>query len=145
MKINFTKKEYKALLTVLYISDWVMHSHDTELDPETQKYKDLEQKILSFAKDFGMDDCVERDAKLGGFFHTRNFEDEVMKFIERYDDNSFWDELADRLADRDFLRKYGEEAILKMTPEERFQKYCDFEDKYNEEFEENGLENIRID
>ena len=27
MKIHFTKKEYRLLLDMLYIADWVMNSH----------------------------------------------------------------------------------------------------------------------
>lgn len=144
MKVNFTKKEYQVLLTALYISDYIMHGYETERDPETQKYRDLEQKMLSFAKDFGMDECVVWDARVGEYFHSQEFEDEAMEFVERYEEDSFWDELVDRLAKRDFLKKYGEEAILKMSLEERFEKLGEIEDRYDKEFEENSLENLRI-
>jgi len=34
--------------------------------------------------------------------------------------------------------------ILEMTPEERCKVYYDFEEKYEEEFEEHGIERLEI-
>ena len=49
MKIEITKKEYRALLDVFHIADWVLHSYKTEEGPETEEYRNLEQKFFSFA------------------------------------------------------------------------------------------------
>ena len=62
-----------------------------------------------------------------------------------YDDQTFRDELIDRLASRDFLVKDGETAIKNMTLEERLTKIGEFEEQYNEEFADHGLERIAID
>jgi len=50
MKINITKSEYRLLLDVLSISDWVMNSHKIGKNPKSEPYKELEQKFMSFAK-----------------------------------------------------------------------------------------------
>jgi hypothetical protein len=42
------------------------------------------------------------------------------------------------------LAKYGEEAIQKMSFEERFTKFQEFEERYDEEFEDHGIERIVI-
>ena len=31
MKINFTKREYAALLDVIYLTDWMLHSHAEDM------------------------------------------------------------------------------------------------------------------
>ena len=68
----------------------------------------------------------------------------MSQYIDDYDNQTFWEELIERLANRDFLAKYGEEAIQKMSFEERFTKFQEFEERYDEEFEDHGIERIVI-
>ncbi len=68
MKINITKKEYQLFLDMVYLSDWVLHAHSEERTEAKKPYKELEQKILSFANEFGMEEVVERKDKSGGHF-----------------------------------------------------------------------------
>jgi hypothetical protein len=41
MKINFTKKEYQALVEMLLTADWVIRSHEEEPRAETKPYDAL--------------------------------------------------------------------------------------------------------
>ena len=148
MKIDITKKEYRTLLDVLSIADWIIHAyHEGPGDkPETKKYRDLEQKFLVMAKDFGYENLIEYADDLKKYFPTREF-DETSKFhgyIDEYSDESFWGDLSDRLASRDLIRKEGEEKLEKMDRDERFKKLCEIEDKYSEEFYTSGLDNVRV-
>jgi len=87
MKIHFKKSEYKLLLDVIYIADWVINSREIEDNPETKPYKDLEQKILSFAKDYGFENLVNYDNNFEEFLPTKEFEEDptVNDFIDKYD------------------------------------------------------------
>jgi hypothetical protein len=38
MKINFTKKEYAAVVEMILTADWVIHAHETEPTDETRPY-----------------------------------------------------------------------------------------------------------
>ncbi len=69
MKINITKKDYRLLLDILSIATWVMNSHKIEPDPKSIPYEELEQKFLSYAKQFGYGHLVMYNQKmvLGGF------------------------------------------------------------------------------
>lgn len=91
MKINITKKEYVKLLDVFYIADWILHGFDSDDREDTKEYRDLEQKFLNYAKDYGVDDLVNEDIEDGQFYPTRKFEDEspAMGFIKKYEENSF--------------------------------------------------------
>lgn len=144
MKINFTKKQYEDLVKLVYLGTWMVNAHRT--DDRVEKYEELEQYILSFYKDFGMENFILFDEELKRFFPTKEFEEEtdVEQYIDEYNNDIFCEELIDRLARRDFIRAYGEENLLKMTWEERFEKEQPFIDKYDEEFEKNGIENLDI-
>ena len=146
MKINITKKEYRLLLDVLSISDWVMGAHDEEPDPRIEPYKQLEQKFLAFAKDFGYEDLVEYEKKFEKYFPTKKYEDAGTDhiFIDEYDDNVFWQELCTRLAQRDMLEEFGEEQLSKMDIFERIGLEDEKSFQYNNDFAENGLKNLVI-
>jgi len=77
MKIDITKKEYRTLLEILEIVDWVLHAHHPEERSETRKYREIEQKIFSYAKDMGFENLVSYDSQLKRYFYTRKFEDTV--------------------------------------------------------------------
>jgi len=147
MKINITNKEYLILLDILYIADWIMHGFYTEDRVATKKYRDLEQKLFSLAKEFGADDLIKPDGKDGEFFATRKFEDEslALEYIEEYEEESFWDELIERLAERDLVHKYGPEIMkLIFEDEDIHDELENFKEKYAKEFEKNGLKNLRL-
>lgn len=146
MKVNITKKEYEALVKMVGIANWIISAYETEDQEDSLKpFNELEQRIYSFAKDYGLDKDIVLDRKLGMYFTTKEYEEEsVLKYIEQYEEEFFWEELISRLAERDFIREHGAEKINKMTLQERFEKISKFEKKYGEEFEQNGLENIRF-
>lgn len=147
MQIDFTKAEYRDLLDMVYISEWIMNAHKTENDPRTKRYGKLEQKILSYAEKMGFGHMVEYAPEYEKYFPTRMFEDagSAHGFIDEYDNDSFWEELINRLAERDLIRREdGLSNVLRLPVEERLEKQFKLEEKYAIEFEENGLENIRI-
>jgi hypothetical protein len=146
MKINITKKEYRTLLEIVEIANWVLYAHKTEEEPETEKYRELEQKLLSYAKEMGLKHFVKYEKKLEKYFLTKEFEDKspFMDYIDDYNNNTFWDELVDRLSFRDLIRQEGEEKYREMSLMERFQKEDPIREKYYNEFQINGLNNIRI-
>ncbi len=146
MKINITKKEYQLFLDMVYLSDWVLHAHSEERTEAKKPYKELEQKILSFANEFGMEEVIERNEKSGEDSLNKKFttNSQIVKHVENFENATFWEELIERLARRDFIQKYGEEAILQMSISERFGKEMAFHQEYHEEFDKNGLDNLQI-
>lgn len=144
MKINFTKKQYEDLIKLLHLGNWMINAHRT--DDYVEHYEDLEQYILSFYKDFGMEKHVEYDKEFNEYFPTREFEEDtdVDQYKEEYNDCTFWDELIDRLARRDLIKEYGEAAVLSMTMEEIIEKEQPFIQIYEDEFEMYGVDNLEI-
>ncbi len=146
MKINFTKKEFSALLEMLYIANWVISSHKLEISPVEKPYDDLEKKLYALAADFGCEDKITYSRELGEYCPTHYFEMESphMEFIDDYDAQTFWDEIVDRLATRDAIREVGEEAYWKMEPIDRFSLLGEYIEKWGTEFEAHGLDNLTV-
>ncbi|WP_136805580.1 hypothetical protein [Desulfosediminicola flagellatus] len=146
MKIHLTKKEYRNLLDILSISDWVMNAHRNEVEAKCKPYNELQQKILSYARDFGCDDVVESDKNSNTYYLTHMDDDEAIsnEFIKEYEEEFFWDELTSRLSQRDLIEEKGYDAVVEMKPIERMTKTEEFSDKYHDEFENNGIKNLII-
>jgi hypothetical protein len=57
MKINCTKKEYRTLIEMLLVADWVINAHEVDEGEGVRKpYKELRKKVLSHHKVMGMED-----------------------------------------------------------------------------------------
>ena len=147
MKINFTKKEFRLLIDIFEITEWVLHAHKTTEPEETKKYSELIQKIFSYADQIGCTDLIKYDNRLEGYYATRKYEEESehMAYIEEFEDDVFWEELTHRLAVRDLVAQEGEDTYQKMDISERASKIFDLEGWYEKEFIENGLRNIKVE
>ncbi|MCB1934705.1 MAG: hypothetical protein KDF59_02065 [Nitrosomonas sp.] len=146
MKINITKKEYRLLLDILHLGEWMLTAHDQEEMPEKKKYQDLVQKFYSYAEEMGCGNLIEANKELNKYYETREYEDtsEVNEIIENYNNAEFWEELVPRLAMRDAEETMGYDAIDKMSPKERIHLLYALEEKYHEEFMANDLANLKI-
>ena len=145
MEIKVTKKQYKDLMRLVYIGNWLVNAFRMEHE-HIKKYNDIEQYIFSFAQEAGLKKYIEYVEKYGKFFPTRELEEdeEIIELIDEYENEIFWDELINRSALRDLINKYGEDTIKKMSLEERIKKKSPFIEKYEREFEENGIKNLII-
>jgi hypothetical protein len=146
MEINITKKDYRLLLDMLAISDWVMNSHNVEDDPRTEPYERLEQKLFAFAKDFDCEDLVMYDKETGKYYPTAEYDEHIFdtQFIEEFEDMSFWEKLCSGLAQRDLIQEKGIEALKKMDTLERMTEEDARAEKYETEFSENSLKHLII-
>ena len=145
MKIFLTKKEYRLLVDILYLSDWMMHSHLSVPDKKHAGHVALRKKLLSYYKQMDADDLVTYSTEMGEYFETRNHEDKAhAEFIDKYDEEIFWEELMSRLAARDLISSMGVEKYKAMPGLERAAQLETIEQSYAMEFEHYGLERIKI-
>ncbi|MBA3014085.1 MAG: hypothetical protein FP815_03920 [Desulfobulbaceae bacterium] len=146
MKIDLTKDEYKLLLDMLATADWVINAHKSEPDEKTEPYDQLQQKIFALAKEYGLDNLIHYDPEIGEYSPTLEFEENAndQVFIDEYDEDTFWDLLAIRMAQRDLVDQVGEDAFDEMEPTKRLAEVDTIAEKYFDEFTENGITNLRI-
>ncbi len=146
MKIDISKKEYQALMDCLNISDWVLHAHKGFEGQDTSKYRQLIQTLSSYAEQMNMADLIEQDKLSGEYFPTKKYEDHgaYMPIIEEFEEYSFWSNLSFKLAIRDLIDQDGEQKVEKMELADRGSKIMQLEDWYTDEFNNNGIQNVKV-
>ena len=134
MQIELTEKEYRRLLDMVYIGNWILNS--TRGSDRFQDYDKVESKIFSYCKDHGMQTLIERYR--GETVPSRAFsEGGIHEAIMDYEDAVFFDILAEELARRDMdyapisAQNY-DELVARM-------------DEYMEEFELNGTDRLQLE
>jgi hypothetical protein len=138
-KVEFTSDQFRQLMKLVYLGHWISNSHKDEPD---KSIDEMEQFIYSKAKEFGCNDLVEFDSNYKKNYPSLDMEEELDLVVQDYDEYVFWEELAWRMAERDFTRKFDHAQILCMTSDEIFREKNTIADKYFEEFNVSGIENL---
>lgn len=134
MKIDLTEKQFRRLLDLVYVGNWVMNS--TRGDDRIREYDDVESTVFANCLSHGMVPLVE--AYQGELIPSRAFvEGGIHEAIMEYENNVFFDILAEDLARRDM----NDAPIDETNCEELAQRI----ETYINEFEENGTDNILVD
>ena len=146
MKLELSRRDYRSLLTVLEIADWVLHAYRTEEPQETAPLRVLEQKVLALAEEFGCGELVEYDAIEQRYWLTRDYDEvsDAVQLIEEFENDSFWDQLTDRLVERDLIRQIGEAAYQRLDPEQVAEQAEPYRRLYGEEFLSHGADRLEI-
>lgn len=141
MKINFTKKQYRLLLDLVYAGELVVNGNRTH--DVMEEYEETLNYIYSFAKEFGYEDLIEYEEEYDQYFETKEFEEGgITDLIDEYDEINMFDGMSYELALRDFRKEF--EGKPEPTPEVFFAWIAEKQDKYSEEFADNGVDNIII-
>ena len=134
MIIELTELEFRRLLDMAYIGNWVLNS--TRGPDRFSDYDNVESKLFSCCTPNGMPTLTEIDggvARPSAAFENGG----IHEAIADYEDSIFFEILAEELARRDMdFEPIGPENLKELT--NRI-------DEYIEEFEQNGIENISLD
>lgn len=124
-----------------------MTSHDAGQGSDDDRYQMLFQKIYSYAKEMGCPELVEEERETNRYVPSRQYEDESSAFewIEEYNALTFWDELIDRLTERDVLNEGSTGDVDRMSNDEYWARAAPYEQSYAAEFEEHGIDRLVID
>lgn len=134
MKLELTKKQYRRLLDMVYIGNWILNS--TRGEDRFTDYDDLESLLFSRAKDEGMGSLAE--VWRGVVVPSRAFaEGGIHEAIMEYENNVFFEILAEDLARRDM----DDVPIDESNLDELNRRI----DAYIDEFEAHGTDNITVD
>ena len=92
MKLELTDQEFRYLLDLVYIGNWVLNS--TRGDDRIEEYDQVEGKVFSHCVPQGMPKLVERYR--GSLIPSRAFADGgIHEAIEQYEDTIFYELLAE--------------------------------------------------
>ena len=134
MKIDLTEKQFRRLLDLVYVGNWVMNS--TRGDDRIREYDDVESTVFANCLSHGMVPLVE--AYQGELIPSRAFaEGGIHEAIMAYEDVTFFEILAEELALRDLdgqpLTRENYDALMARI------------DAYLSEFDEHGTDRVTVD
>ena len=134
MELHLTEKQYRRLLDLVYIGNWVLNS--TRGDDRIQDYDKVESHIFSHCLDHGMAALVELYD--GEIIPSRAFaEGGIHEAIMAYEDVTFFEILAEELALRDL--------DAERATAENYDEVMDRMEQYMGEFEAHGTDHISVD
>ena len=134
MKLELTTKQFRRLLDMAYIGNWILNS--TRGDDRFRDYDEVESLLFAKAREEGMPTMAE-DWQ-GEVVPSRAFaEGGIHEAIMEYENNVFFDILAEDLARRDM-----DDAPI---DESNYDELTSRIDAYIAEFEQHGTDNILVD
>ena len=134
MNIELSEKEFRRLLDMVYIGNWILNS--ARGNDRFEDYDLLQEKLFAQCPAHGMRTLVE--SWHGHIFPSRAYEDGgIHEAIADYEDAVFYDILAEEHARRDLGLEDSDPAdYTELTARM---------DEYLDEFDKNGLSTINID
>ncbi|MBR2889602.1 MAG: hypothetical protein IKC09_04925 [Oscillospiraceae bacterium] len=134
MQIELSKKEFRSLLDLVYIGNWVLNS--TRGNDRFQMYDDLESKLFALCRDNGMKVLVEKWE--GVDVPSKAYaEGGIHEAIAYYEDNVFYEILAEELSRRDM--DYAE------ITDENYDEIMGRMKGYMDEFQLSGLDHLKLE
>ena len=134
MELHLTEKQYRRLLDLVYIGNWVLNS--TRGDDRIRDYDQVESLIFSHCLDHGMAQLIE--LYNGEIIPSRAFaEGGIHEAIMAYEDVTFFEILAEELALRDL--------DADQATAENYDEVMERMEEYMGEFEAHGTDHISVD
>ena len=134
MQINLTTKEFRHLLDMVYIGNWVLNS--TRGDDRFAAYDDLESKLFELCREHKMGILTE-DWNGIPVPSKAYVEGGIHEAIAFYEDNVFFQILAEELSRRDMA--YPE------INEDNYDEIIGRMDRYMSEFQVSGVQNLILE
>ena len=134
MELHLTEKQYRRLLDLVYIGNWVLNSARGE--DRIRDYDQVESLVFSHCLDHGMTALVELYD--GEIIPSRAFAGGgIHEAIMAYEDVTFFEILAEELALRDL--------DTDRATAENYDEVMDRMEQYMGEFEAHGTDHISVD
>ena len=134
MQIDLTSREFRLLLDMVYIGNWVLNS--TRGDDRFQEYDNIESKLFSLCRNNGMKVLVEKWN--GEDVPSKAYaEGGIHEAIAYYEDNVFYEILAEELSRRDM--EYP------VISEDNYDEIVTRIDRYMREFQSSGLDHLILE
>ena len=134
MQINLTTKEFRHLLDLVYIGNWILNS--TRGDDRFAEYDNLESKLFALCREHKMSVLTE-DWNGIPVPSKAYVEGGIHEAIAFYEDNVFYEILAEELSRRDM--SYPE------ITEENYDEIIGRMDSYMSEFRSSGVDHLILE
>lgn len=147
MHLRLTEQELATLAEMVSLAaDVASWNHKESAQAKRAVFEEIEAKMLAKAAQAGLGELVEFDEEQQRF-QMKSDPDKPLFHQECYDEfrnESFWDELAIRLADRDLARAIGKQHWEALSEDERRARTKDIEKRYWDEFTQRGIDRVMV-
>ncbi len=134
MQIDLTTKEFRQLLDMVYIGNWILNS--TRGDDRFPDYDNLESKLFSLCRDHNMKVLVEEHN--GVDIPSKAYvKGGIQEVIAYYEDNVFYEILAEELSRRDM--------DYPTINAENYDEIVSRMDLYMREFQTSGVDHLVLE
>ena len=134
MNLELSNKQFRRLLDLVYIGNWILNS--TRGEDRFAPYDDIESKLFALCRQHGMDILVDKwnetDVPSKAYC-----EGGIHEAIAYYEDNVFYEILAEELSRRDM--QYPE------INEENYDEIVVRMNQYMSEFQASGLDHLVLE
>lgn len=139
MDLSLQPDEYRKLVELAYLGEWMVNAqHDPEYHDEAARA--VLQKLLASHPQAQ----VEQDDETHEYYMTADWIEQLYdQYILDYDDHVFWDELTERLAQRDLSKERGI-PIEEVNRDDDLFDLRPLEERYHNELEAHGIERLEI-
>ncbi|MGP4069898.1 hypothetical protein [Halobacillus sp. B29] len=123
MDMKFTQEQFQLLMEMAYITNRTV---GTKKQDHLSDYEDLTQYILSYAKDFGLENLVSYDEESKKYVTTEDFTIQLNRKTRTPEEEVFLDQLASRLGSRDALEEADREDKLDKVIEQKIHYHSEY-------------------
>ena len=134
MQIELSRKEFRRLLDLVYIGNWILNS--TRGDNRFQDYDDIESKLFALCREHKMDVLVQdwNGTSVPSKAYT---EGGIHEAIACYEDAVFYEILAEELSRRDM--------DYPQITDDNYAEIMDRMARYMDEFQLSGVDRLKLD
>jgi hypothetical protein len=145
LTLQLTNKQYLALLRATYLGRWVAVGDRPNApdDADREEFASLERYLLAHATEAGYARLVAKDAD-GRLQPSPRLDTQVDELIDACIDEIFWEELTQRLAERDLESKYPQKELEELDDDEFEDVRQNAEKSWRDEFDAHGLERLDV-
>jgi len=142
MNIQLTKEQLAVLVKLVYLGNRM--ANDWRTDDVIEEYDEVESLVLAAAQKHDLGEYVDFDEETKKAIPSGELEEKMSETVDFYNDNCFWDQLIYRMADREYVRKFGEAALEELYAEKGMERERPLIEKYEKEFNEHDLDRLEL-
>jgi len=138
--IELTNEQYEILVKLSFIGEWVLNAQ--HITPEYEEEQECLNYLYSNCEKFNLREYFNKiedewemneDTVLG-----------IVPVIEEFSHNDFWPILISKLSERDTIEKTYSNQQQNIDEDEFDTLFEKSMEQYSNEFEQNGITNLRI-
>ena len=151
-KIEFTKKEFWDLLRAIYLADWVANAICTSESKKDKGISKIRNKVLMEVSETEFEDYADFDSENNQVYPSWKLDDEptTRALIDRYNEETFWEEIFEKLTDRDIVKHIStldlkeQMRIAKFDFMDRIELEEPFRKHWDKELRKHGIDRLEI-